>query len=114
MAREWLLQNVPRGTGIAREFYAPPLHSGDGFHLAEFFSLSDQSFELYCGRGIEYMLISSHNYNRYFEDSTERFVDERNWYNDLARRSRLVKSFEGTEFQMRQPTIEIRRLFCPA
>lgn len=112
-ARDWVLDNVPPGTAVAREHYAPPLHSNDGYRIVQFFSLTDQSFELYCDRDVEYLLLSSKNAERYLEDETDRFLDQRQWYERLEDRTRLVRRFEGVEYGVHHPTIEVRRLFCP-
>jgi len=112
-ARHWVLDNVPAGTAVAREQYAPPLHSGDGYRIVQFFSLTDQSLELYCSRGVEVLLLSSKNAERYLEDDTDRFVDQRHWYERLEGRTRLVRRFTGAEYRTHHPTIEVRRLFCP-
>jgi hypothetical protein len=115
VARDWIVANLPAGAHLAREYYAPFFHSSDGFRLSQPFSLTEHSFATYCGEGVEYLVLSSLNRERYFEDEGERFANERAWYDELERRSRAIERFEGQEIlDLHHPTIEVRRLFCGA
>lgn len=116
-ARDWIVANLPAGSHLAREYYAPFFHSSDGFRLSQPFSLTEHSLATYCAEGVEYLLLSSLNRERYFEDEgeDERFASERAWYDELERRSRAIERFAGQEIlDLHHPTIEVRRLFCGA
>jgi len=115
VARDWILANLPAGAHLAREYYAPFFHSSDGFRLSQPFSLTEHSFATYCAEGVEYLVLSSLNRERYFEDEGERFANERAWYDEVQRRSRVIERFAGQEIlDLHHPTIEVRRLFCGA
>lgn len=114
LARQWILEHLPRGARVAREFYAPPLLEEDGFEvLEEDFSLSDTPLRWYCDYDWPYLLISSRNYAPYFEDDDPRFAPQRRWYRQLRRRARLLKRFPGREAGEHHPTVEVYLLYCP-
>jgi len=114
VARDWILDNLAPGSRLAREFYSPPLHESDGFRLLQPFALTDLSFAAYCADGVDYLILSSLNTNRYVADP-ERFHKELAWYDGLDPNTRLVHRVEGFgDLARHQPTIEIRRLFCRA
>ena len=113
VARDWIVANLPAGTHLAREHYAPFFHSSDGFRVSQPFSLTEHPLATYCAEGVEYLLLSSLNRQRYFEDEDERFARERTWYAELESRTRVIERFEGREdLDLHHPTIEVRRLFC--
>ncbi len=53
--------------------------------MSQPFSLTDHPLETYCNEGVEYLILSSLNADRYF-------ADERAWYERLHRRSRVSPS----------------------
>jgi 4-amino-4-deoxy-L-arabinose transferase-like glycosyltransferase len=113
VARDWIIENLPPGSRLALESYAPPFHTGDGFPMSQPFSLTDHPLETYCGDGVEYLLLSSLNAEHYFADDAERFADERAWYERLDSRTRVVARIDGIgDLDLHHPTIEVRRLFC--
>ena len=112
VARDWVIANVPPGTRLAREFYAPPFHQADGFRLMQPFALTDHSFETYCDDDVSYLILSSLNADRYASDAV-RFADERAWYRLLEERTRLVHRVDGMgDLPGHHPTIEVRLLHC--
>ena len=112
-ARDWIIENLPAGAHLAREYYAPFFHTSDGFPVSQPFSLTDHPLETDCAAGVEYLLLSSLNANRYLEGNAERFAEERAWYDRLGERTRLVERFEGMgDLELHHPAIEVRRLFC--
>lgn len=113
VGRDWIIENLPPGSRLAREYYSPPFHTGDGFPVSQPFSLTDHPLETYCNEGVEYLILSSLNADRYFADAGERFADERAWYDRLDGRTRVVQRIDGIgDLDLHHPTIEVRRLFC--
>ncbi len=112
-ARDWIIENLAAGTHLGREYYAPFFHTSDGFPVSQPFSLTEHPLETYCAEGVEYLVLSSLNADRYVEDEAERFAAERAWYDRLDERTRLVERFEGMgDLDLHHPAIEVRRLFC--
>ncbi len=112
VAHDWSLENLPPSSVVAREYYAPLFHTSDGFRIIQPFTLTERSLKAYCVAGTEYLILSSLNAKRYFEDETERFADERAWYEELERGTRVAATFSGPEMELHHPTIEVRRLYC--
>jgi len=87
----WFLDNVPDGTGIARETYAPHLPAlrpvncpagieaaiGDGKHFTLTFrnSLASEPPDWYPGQGIRYLIHMPANYDRLLRQQAEGFVE---------------------------------------
>lgn len=114
LARDWAVENLPPGSRLAREFYAPPFRGADGFRLLQPFSLTDLSFDAYCADGVDYLLLSSLNADRYRADPS-RFADRLAWYDRLDAHTRLIHRVEGAGDLLRHhPTIDIRQLYCRA
>jgi hypothetical protein len=112
VARDWIIANLEPGSRLAREFYAPPFNESDGFRLMQPFALTDHSLETYCRDGVDYLILSSLNADRYASDAT-RFADELAWYGRLEGETRLVRRVDGLgNLERHHPTIEVRRLFC--
>jgi 4-amino-4-deoxy-L-arabinose transferase-like glycosyltransferase len=113
VARDWIIDNMPQGAHLAREYYAPSFHTSDGFAVSQPFSLTEHSLETYCTENVQYLILSSLNSARYFESDTDRFAAQRAWYGRLDDRTRVVERFDGVgDLELHHPTIEIRRLFC--
>ena len=112
-ARDWIIANLAAGTHLGREYYAPFFHTADGFPISQPFSLTDHPLETYCAEGVEYLVLSSLNADRYLEGEAERFAEERAWYERLDERTRVIERFEGIgDLELHHPAIEVRRLFC--
>jgi len=112
-ARAWITENLEPRSHLAREFYSPPIHTADDFRLSQPFSLTEHPLETYCAEGVDYLVLSSLNRERYFADDSDRFAEERDWYERLEERTRVVQRIDGLgDLELHHPTIEIRRLFC--
>ena len=114
-AMEWILDNVPAGSGVVREHYSPPLKDRDGFRvLNQGFRVTTRSLDSYCAAGFTYFALSSFHFAGIREDSSELFEQPQRWYVRLHRRSLLLRRFPGEAFGFHHPTIEIYRLYCPS
>jgi 4-amino-4-deoxy-L-arabinose transferase-like glycosyltransferase len=115
VARDWIVANLERRSHLAREFYAPPIHTSDDFRLSQPFSLTEHPLETYCKEAVDFLILSSLNATRYLESDADRFAEERAWYERLDTRTRVVHRIDGKgAVALHHPTIEIRRLFCSA
>ncbi|MFQ5742398.1 MAG: ArnT family glycosyltransferase [Acidobacteriota bacterium] len=113
VAREWILQHLPLGAGLAIEFYSPPFWDSDGFRVSkDSFSLTRRPLSWYCDQDYRYLLTSSLNYRRYLQDESARFRRQERWYRRLFRNARLIRRFEGEEYGFHHPTLEVYRLNC--
>jgi len=113
VAREWILENIPAGSGIAREQYSPPLSRSDGFRvLSRGFDLPDRGFDTYCAEGFNYFAVSSFHYEEILETTSEDYAMARSWYAELPQRGRLLRRFPGESVGFHNPTIEVYLLFC--
>lgn len=114
VARDWIVANVEQRSHLAREFYAPPIHTADGFRVSRPFSLTEHPLETYCREDVDFLVLSSLNADRYLDSTADRFAEERAWYDRLEASTRVVHKIDGKgALELHQPTIEIRRIFCP-
>jgi hypothetical protein len=114
VARQWIIDNIPAGSGIAREQYSPPLHRSDGFRvLSRGFDLPDRSFDAYCAEGWTYFAVSSFNYEEILASTSEAYDMQRAWYTELRQRGRLLRRFDGEATGFHHPTIEVYSVYCP-
>ena len=110
MARDWIVANLQQRSHLAREFYAPPIHTSDNFRLSQPFSLTEHPLETYCKEAVDFLILSSLNADRYLDSGADRFAEERAWYARLDARTRVVHRIEGKgNLRLHHPTIEIRR-----
>lgn len=66
LALEWMRENLPKGTKIAREEYTPQLQKGE-FDVSYVFSLARRPYADYLGERVEYLVASSNIYGRAVE-----------------------------------------------
>ncbi len=79
-ARRWIGQNIPAGSRVAREFYAPNI--GPQYAVKYSFGLAELDFEeLVCQR--QFVVASSGNYQRYVGSTA--YPNERQFYEKLFR-----------------------------
>ncbi|MBI2567178.1 MAG: glycosyltransferase family 39 protein [Candidatus Schekmanbacteria bacterium] len=110
-ARQWILDHLPPGAGVACDFYAPPLSKSDGLRvLRSPFTIASQQLSWYCRHGYSHVVISSMTYNRFFQDPSLRFVPARAWYRRLGRAGKRLVAFPGEELGFHDPTIKVYRL----
>ncbi len=92
LAREWLLQNLPAGSRIAKEAYTAPL-DGKLFVITQHFSLGPLPLEKYVDDGHEYIIVSEEIYGRYFAERS-RYPSEVSFYETLFADWNLLQKFE--------------------
>lgn len=125
LAREWILQNIPRESRIAQEWYAAPLAAGDfisyaqnrrsdpaggnGYYLFERFSVAqNRKLEDYASEGYQYIVVSSAIYGRYFSES-KRYEAETAFYRKLFSEAHLLREFTPS-FWQGGPIIRVYKL----
>jgi hypothetical protein len=91
-AREWILDNIPRGSHIACEAYTAPLDAGD-YVIESRFSLAERPTPAdYRAAGFQYLLASGGIYRRYYAQP-DRYPAQISFYESLRTESRLLAEF---------------------
>ncbi len=88
LARKWLEENLPDGVVIAREAYTPDLRGLDCREVYQY-RLSYKPLEWYRSVGVQYVLTSSQNYNRYFAEP-QRYLQQVSFYRRLFDEGELL------------------------
>lgn len=83
-ALAWAEQNLPGDARIAHEHYTPPLDDA-GLDARQIWSAYEQPLDWYETHSIDYLMISSHIYQRYL-DEPDRYPDEAAYYSALMSR----------------------------
>jgi hypothetical protein len=103
-AREWVEQNLPKGSKIGEEVRVRPLQR-NLFQITEKFTLSDKDLPYYVDREFDFLLVSDYKYGPYFSDSN-RYPDNVRFYRTLFEQGKLLKEFKPS-FTRPGPTIKI-------
>jgi len=103
-AREWVEQNLPKGSKIGQEIRVRPLQR-NLFQITEKFTLSDKDLQYYVDRGFDFLLVSDYKYGRYFGDA-KRYPRNVRFYRTLFEQGKLLKEFKPS-FTRPGPTIRI-------
>jgi len=121
--REWVMNNVPKGSKIAQEWYTGQFVANmayfvygeyDGeYKILKKYTLSDTTLQFYEDQGFEYLIVSSSIYERYYSEA-DRYPENVRFYQSLARNAELVKEIEPDPKLFRGPTIRIYRLRASA
>lgn len=94
LARNWILENLPRGSRVAQESYTLPL-GAEGFVALEQESLASNTLDSFRDDGFRHLVVSSYVYSRYFREP-QRYQREVAFYEDLFNRGSLLKEFRPT------------------
>lgn len=110
-AKKWIEANIPSGSRIALEAYCPPLSSQE-YGLYHPTSVVIQGLDWYRERKFEYIVMSSHMYDRYLTTEAESLFERRRNYEGIVENSELIKEFEAPWFFFYNPnpTIKIYKL----
>jgi len=68
IARKWVEENVPAGSHVALESYAPYVDPAK-YKVESLIVLIDHDAQWYRDNGVEYLLFSEGSYGRFFEDT---------------------------------------------
>ncbi|HSE68873.1 MAG TPA: glycosyltransferase family 39 protein [Gemmatimonadales bacterium] len=98
-ARVWIEQNVPRGSRIMIESYAPFVRR-DEFQVDTTMKMTDHPPHWYALKGYQYLVFSEGMYARFFDDP-KRYSQEVAEYQALFDRFPLVKKFEDGGYEVR-------------
>jgi hypothetical protein len=101
-ARVWIEQNIPHGSRVMIESYAPFVRS-DEFQVDTTLRMNSHPAQWYVIKGYQYLVFSEGMYARYFRDP-KRYPQEVSEYQALFDRFPLVKKFEdgGYEVQIHE------------
>ena len=112
LAKEWINNNLAKGTTLALESYGPPL-SQDDFILLRRHTLGNTHLDWLAQRNVEYVIVSDIMYAR-FTRYAEEFPKQARFYRSLEEQTLLIKTFrpKWDEFliDLHNPTIKIYRL----
>ncbi|MDI6892276.1 MAG: glycosyltransferase family 39 protein [Actinomycetota bacterium] len=92
-AAEWVEKNLPRGSKIAAEFYAPPISRN--FEVVKFPFL-DRPPEWFLEQNFDYLVFDGADFQRYF-DEPDKYHEQVEKYNKLFRLGTLIKDFKADE-----------------
>ena len=105
VAREWILDNIPRGTTIARELDAPQFSPAE-YHWDKTLWLSERTLTELREAGVLYLLTSSDTYSRFLAKPPEDVA--RNWYERLFTLPEVYRIDPSPD--QRGPTVRVFRL----
>ena len=98
-ARLWISENIPKGSKIVLESYAPYLEP-EQFSVTGIGRMIDHSPDWFIEQGFEYMIFSQGMYGRFFADP-ERYSTEVTLYNRLFEKFSLVRIFTEGGLEIR-------------
>lgn len=111
IAKEWIESNLPSGSKIAYEQYAPQLHINPhgNFTLMNlgWDKIVSKPLSYYKNQSVEYIIITSSFKNRYYNEP-DKYTKEISRYEELKNGAELIKMFKSKENP--GPVIEIYRL----
>jgi hypothetical protein len=93
LAREWITDSLAPGTGVAEEWYGPPL-DGTPFRVELRLSLSEGSLAQWVKQNYPVVVVSSAVYERYFAEP-QRYSREVAFYDRLFAQSQLLHDFRS-------------------
>ena len=110
-AKEWIENNLPGGSKIAYEHYAPHLHvnPAGNFSLMNLkrSKIVSQPLSYYKNQSVDYIIITDSFKSRYYNEP-EKYPVEISRYEELKNNAKLIKIFNNTENP--GPIIEIYHL----
>jgi 4-amino-4-deoxy-L-arabinose transferase-like glycosyltransferase len=98
-ARVWVADNLPQGSKVTLESYAPYVDPGQ-FTVQGVNSLKDNPLETYRADGTDYLIFSTGSYRRFFNDP-ERYPNEISTYEQMWSQLETVKIFTDGDYEIR-------------
>lgn len=112
VARDWIEENIPAGSYMAKEMYAPPI-SKEKYNVHYRHTLGQVAIEYLANRNVEFVAISDIMYSR-FLSAPEEFPRQSKFYHSLDEHAVLIKTFEPawneSLIDLHNPTIKIYRI----
>lgn len=118
-AGQWIRENIPPHSSLlTSNLYAPSLEDSDFrvyFYDKNIASKKQLYFDLLIASKIDYVIISSYFYDRYFYEESlwadpEVVSHQRKFYQDLDERAKLIKVFENNLKDKPGPTIKVYKI----
>lgn len=103
-ARMWIAENLPQGSKIAYESYAPYIDP-EHYEVTSLAMMIDQPAEWYPENGIEYLVFGSGMYARFYNDP-DRYPEQVQKYDVLFAEFELIKEFKDNIFAVRIYRVE--------
>ena len=103
-SRVWINENLPAGSKIAFESYAPFIDP-EIYSLVRVDKMIDYEAEWYLENGVEYLVFCNGMYGRFFQEP-KRYGDEVELYNALFDRFELVQQFNDSIYEVRIYKVE--------
>jgi len=111
IAKEWIEENLPQGSSVAYEYYAPHLHVNPRSDLVLLNTAWEQivsrPISYYLDRDIDYVIVTSSFKDLYLKEPG-RYAKEIQRYEDLGKKAELIKLFSYKNNP--GPTIEVYKL----
>jgi 4-amino-4-deoxy-L-arabinose transferase-like glycosyltransferase len=107
-ADRWIAQHVPAGARIVREGYTPYLRE-DRYRVTELWRAIDKDPAWYRQEQIEYLVLGSFMYGRFFADP-QRYAEQVGRYEQLLAGATLLQRVEGGIAGARGARVEVYRL----
>lgn len=112
VARDWVEENIPAGSYIAKEMYGPPI-SEEKYNVHYRHTLGQVTLEYLSNRNVEFVIISDIMYAR-FISAPDEFPRQAKFYQSLEDHAVLIKTFEPVWneplIDLHNPTIKVFRL----
>jgi 4-amino-4-deoxy-L-arabinose transferase-like glycosyltransferase len=108
IARGWIRENLPTGSSIARERYAPNLDQ-EPFTVHDFAWLNSHPVEWYREQGFDYLIFASARYGVLYRNP-ERYATLIDQYETMFQQLELVAHFHGPYVGRADHEIQIYRL----
>jgi len=103
-ARVWIDENLPKGSRIAYESYAPYIDP-EAYQVTSMAMMIDQPAEWYRENGIDYVVFGSGMYARFYRDP-ERYPEQVQKYDVLFSEFELIKQFQDDIFAVKIYRVE--------
>jgi hypothetical protein len=103
-ARVWIEQNLPPGSKVAYESYAPYIDP-ENYEVTSQAMLIDQPAQWYRDNGIEYLVFGSGMYAR-FDNAPDRYPEQVQKYDELFTEFELVERFQDEIFEAKIYKVE--------
>jgi 4-amino-4-deoxy-L-arabinose transferase-like glycosyltransferase len=112
VARDWIEENIPTGSYMAKEMYGPPI-SEEKYDVHYRHTLGQVAIEYLANRNVEFVAISDIMYSR-FLNAPEEFPRQSKFYQSLDEHAVLIKTIEPkwneSLIDLHNPTIKIYRI----
>jgi 4-amino-4-deoxy-L-arabinose transferase-like glycosyltransferase len=112
VARDWIEENLPAGSYLAKEMYGPPI-SEEKYNVHYRHALGQVSLEYLSNRNVEFVIISDIMYSRFLAAPDE-FPRQATFYKSLEEHAALIKTFEPAWneplIDLHNPTIKVFRI----